>query len=100
MFGRIRRVRSVVRFIRDRVPRYGPLVTDDLHRFRDERVKATVGASVSAVAGLIFVCFLVPGGHRQCLGQSPPHSRDVGRLSGLGRTRDCRAELCPQGRIP
>jgi hypothetical protein len=58
MFQRVRRVRSVLHFIRDRVPRYGPLITDDLHRFREEIVKATVGASVSAVAGPIFACFL------------------------------------------
>jgi hypothetical protein len=53
MFRRVRRVRSVVRFIRDRVAHYGPLVTDDLHRLRDELVKATVGAGVAAVAGLL-----------------------------------------------
>jgi hypothetical protein len=58
MFGKVHRVRSVVRFVRDRVPHYGPLITDDLHHFRDELVRATVGAGVSAVAGLIFVCFL------------------------------------------
>jgi hypothetical protein len=58
MFQRVRRVRSVVNFVRDRVPHYGPLVSDDLHHFRDELVKATVGAGVSAVAALIFVCFL------------------------------------------
>src|ERR1700722_3146890 len=58
MFGKVRRVRSVVRFVRDRVPHYGPLITDDLHHFRDEWVRATVGAGVSAVAGLIFACFL------------------------------------------
>ena len=58
MFGRVRRVRSVVNFVRDRVPHYGPLLTDDLHHFRDELVRATVGAGVSAVAGLIFVGFL------------------------------------------
>jgi hypothetical protein len=58
MFQRVRRVRSVLHFVRDRVPHYGPLITDDLHHFRDELVKATVGAGVSAVAGLIFLCFL------------------------------------------
>ena len=55
---RVRRVRSVLHFVRERVPHYGPLVTDDLHHFRDELVKATVGAGVSAVAGLIFACFV------------------------------------------
>lgn len=58
MFGRVRRVRSVVHFVRDRVPHYGPLLADDLHQFRNELVKGTVGAGVAAVAGLIFVCFL------------------------------------------
>ena len=58
MFQRVHRVRSVLHFVRDRVPHYGPLVHDDLHRFREEMVKATVGAGVSAVAGLIFACFL------------------------------------------
>ena len=58
MFGRVRRVRSVLQFVRDRVPHYGPLLTDDLHHFRDELVRATVGAGVSAVSGLIFVSFL------------------------------------------
>ncbi len=58
MFGRVRRVRSVLHFVRYRVPRYGPLLTDDLHHFRNELVRATVGAGVSAVAGLIFACFL------------------------------------------
>jgi hypothetical protein len=48
----------VVHFVRDRVPHYGPLITDDLHHFRNELVRATVGAGVSAVAGLIFACFL------------------------------------------
>jgi hypothetical protein len=48
----------VVQFVRDRVPHYGPLLTDDLHHFRDELVRATVGAGVSAVSGLIFVSFL------------------------------------------
>jgi hypothetical protein len=29
-----------------------------LHKFRDETVKAAVGASISAAAGLVFACFL------------------------------------------
>jgi hypothetical protein len=58
MFQRVRRVRSVVHFVRDRVPHYGPLLTADLHRFREEIVRATVGAGVSVAAGLIFACFL------------------------------------------
>jgi Cytochrome C and Quinol oxidase polypeptide I/Thiamine pyrophosphate enzyme, C-terminal TPP binding domain len=58
MFERVRRARSMVHFVRDRIPRYGPLLTDDLHQFRSELVAATVGTGVSAVAGLIFACFL------------------------------------------
>jgi hypothetical protein len=58
MFDRVRRVRSVLYFVRDRVPHYGPLIEGDLHRFRDELVKATVGAGVAAAAGLVFACFL------------------------------------------
>jgi hypothetical protein len=58
MFRRIHRVESIVQFLRERVPHYGPLARDDLHRFRDEFVKASVGASISAAAGLIFACFL------------------------------------------
>jgi hypothetical protein len=58
MFRRVHEVRSIVGFLRERAPHYGPLVRDDLHSFRDEIVKASVGASISAVAGLIFACFL------------------------------------------
>src|SRR5271154_1874106 len=58
MFRRIHRLRSILHFLRERAPHYGPLARDDLHKFRDEIVKASVGASISAVAGLIFACFL------------------------------------------
>src|ERR1700722_16285883 len=58
MFRRVHRVRSVLQFLRARAPHYGPLARDDLHKFRDEIVKASVGASISAAAGLIFACFL------------------------------------------
>lgn len=58
MFRRIDRVRSVVRFLRGRLPYYGPLVVADLHEFRGGIVKAAVGASIAAAAGLIFACFL------------------------------------------
>jgi hypothetical protein len=58
MFRRVHEVRSIVQFLRERVPHYAPLARDDLHKFRDEIVKASVGASVSAAAGLIFACFL------------------------------------------
>ena len=58
MFRRVNRVKSILQFLRERAPHYGPLARDDLHKFRDEIVKASVGASISAVAGLIFACFL------------------------------------------
>ena len=55
---RIRESRELVHFVRERLPHYGPLVSGDLRRFREEIVKATVGASVAIVAGLFFACFL------------------------------------------
>jgi hypothetical protein len=58
MFRRVHEVRSILQFLRARAPYYGPLARDDLHKFRDEIVKASVGASISAAAGLIFACFL------------------------------------------
>jgi hypothetical protein len=58
MFRRVHEVRSVLQFLRDRAPHYGPLARDDLHQFRDEIVKACAGASIAAAAGLIFACFL------------------------------------------
>src|SRR5258707_14194582 len=58
MFRRVHEVRSILQFLRERAPHYGPLARDDIHKFRDEIVKASVGASISAAAGLIFACFL------------------------------------------
>jgi hypothetical protein len=58
MFRRVHRVESVLQFLCERAPHYGPLARDDLHKFRDEIVNALVGACVSAVAGLIFAGFL------------------------------------------
>jgi hypothetical protein len=58
VFEKIRLAKLVTHFARDRLPLYGPLVAEDLRRFRDEIVKATVGVAVSAVAGLLFCCFL------------------------------------------
>ncbi len=58
MFRRVHEVRSILQFLRERAPHYGPLARDDLHKFRDEIVKASVGASISATAGLIFACFV------------------------------------------
>ncbi len=48
----------MVRFVRDKVPSYGPLLRSDLHVFREEIIKATVGAGIAGVCGLIFACFL------------------------------------------
>ena len=58
MFRRVHEVKSIFEFLRERAPHYGPLARDDLKKFRDEIVKASVGASISAAAGLIFACFL------------------------------------------
>jgi uncharacterized membrane protein YqjE len=58
LFRRVHRVKSILGFLRERVPHYGPLAREDLHKFREEIVKASVGASISAVSGLIFVCFM------------------------------------------
>jgi hypothetical protein len=55
---RVRESRALIHFVRERLPHYGPLVSGDLRRFREEIVKATVGASVAIVAGLFFACFL------------------------------------------
>ncbi len=58
MFRRVRRMQSILRFLREQAPHYGPLAREDLHKFRDEIVKASVGTGISAAAGLIFACFL------------------------------------------
>src|SRR5260370_27634614 len=58
MFRRVHEVKSILQFLRERAPYYGPVARDDLHKFRDEIVMASVGASISAAAGLIFACFL------------------------------------------
>jgi hypothetical protein len=58
VFERVRLAKTLVHFVRERLPHYGPLLSEDLHRFRDEIVKATVGAGLSMAAGLIFCCFL------------------------------------------
>lgn len=54
----VRESRELIHFVRERLPHYGPLVSGDLQRFREEIVRATLGAGIAAVAGLIFVCFL------------------------------------------
>jgi hypothetical protein len=57
MFRRVHRVKAILQLLRERAPHYGPLASNDLHKFRDEIVQASVGACVSAAAGLIFACF-------------------------------------------
>ena len=72
MFEKVHRVESMVRLVREKAPHYGPLLKADLHTFREEIVRATVGAGIAAVSGLIFACFLSvavivsawDGGHR------------------------------------
>jgi hypothetical protein len=54
----VRESRALIHFVRERLPHYGPLISGDLRRFREEIVKATFGASVAIVAGLSFACFL------------------------------------------
>jgi hypothetical protein len=54
----VRETGALIHFVRERLPHYGPLVSGDLRRFREEIVKATVGACVAIFAGLIFACFL------------------------------------------
>jgi hypothetical protein len=55
---KVRETRALMNFVREHLPHYGPLVSLDMQRFREEIVKATVGAGVAASAGLIFACFL------------------------------------------
>jgi hypothetical protein len=55
---RVRETRALFHFVHEHLPHYGPLVSSDMQRFREEIVKATVGAGVAAAAGLIFACFL------------------------------------------
>src|ERR1700727_1023099 len=58
MFEKLREAKTLLHLIEARVPQYGPLVREDVRQFRDEIVKATVGAGISGAAGLIFSCFL------------------------------------------
>jgi len=55
---RVRETGALIHFVRERLPHYGPLVSGDMRRFREEIVKATAGACVAMVAGLFFACFL------------------------------------------
>lgn len=58
MIAKARRAREVFRFIRINSPAYVRLLHSDLHVFRDELVRTSVGVIIGAVAGLLFVSFL------------------------------------------
>jgi uncharacterized membrane protein YqjE len=58
MFQKVRRVRSALQLLRERLPHYGFLFNHDLNAFRAEVIKVSVGAGVAAVTGLLFACFL------------------------------------------
>ena len=55
---RVRETGALIHFVRERLPHYGPLVSGDMRRFREEIVRATVGACVAVVAGFFFAGFL------------------------------------------
>jgi hypothetical protein len=92
MFRRVHEVRSILEFLRERAPHYGPLARDDLHLFRDEIVKASVGASIAAAAGLIFASFL-----SVAVIVSASDRSGVGGLLRLGRTGARRFMVCAKG---
>jgi hypothetical protein len=58
MVEKARRAREVFRFIRINSPAYLRVFHSDLHTFRDELVRTSVGLLIGAVAGLLFVSFL------------------------------------------
>ena len=58
MFRRAHQVNSLFHFLRERLPHYVPLLQKDAHELRDEVVRATVGAGVSAAAGLLLAIFV------------------------------------------
>ncbi len=55
---RVHEARALFHFVQERLPRYARLVAGEMQRFRAEVVRATVGAGIAAVAGVIFLCFL------------------------------------------
>lgn len=58
MFQKVRRVRSALQLLRERLPYYGLRFNHDLKAFREEVVKVAVGAGVAAATGLLLACFL------------------------------------------
>jgi hypothetical protein len=100
---RVRESRELIHFVRERLPHYGPLVSGDLRRFREEIVKATLGAGIAAVAGLIFVCFLSvaaivsawSGPHRIAVAWLVCGAWGVVALVGLGVARNAVISVPP-----
>jgi hypothetical protein len=58
MFEKIREVKMLLHLVEAHVPKYAPLLREDVRQFRNEVVKVTVGAAIIAAGGLIFSCFL------------------------------------------
>jgi hypothetical protein len=58
MIAKARRAREVFRFMRINSPAYLRVFRSDLHTFRDELIRISVGVLMGAVAGLLFVSFL------------------------------------------
>ena len=58
MFQKVRRVRSALQLLRERLPHYGFRFNHDLNAFRAEVIQVAVGAGVAAATGLLFACFL------------------------------------------
>lgn len=58
MVAKARRAREVFRFMRINSPAYLRVFYSDLHTFREEFVRTSMGLVVGAVAGLLFVSFL------------------------------------------
>ncbi len=58
MIAKARRAREVFRFIRINSPAYLRVFHSDMHTFRDELVRTSMGLIIGAVAGLLFVSFL------------------------------------------
>ena len=58
MFQKVRRVRSALQLLRERLPLYGFRFNHDLNAFREEVIKVAVGAGVAAATGLLLACFL------------------------------------------
>ena len=56
-FGRLRRTRDALRSLEMHVPNYIRVLHSDLREFREELIKAIVGAGVAAAAGLMFIAF-------------------------------------------